>query len=309
VTRFHLSTGKRALRILAALTATLALTLSAPASLKAGQVLLDQLFTAQEWQAKGNMEAARRAVEAALKASPGDVFARIRLAQLDAVSGDTKAALATLGQALQDDPGNLLALLWQGHLLLADGQSANASASYAAILKADPASAWAHLGTAACLLAQGRDKDAAGPLAKAQANAGGDALLRRVLGETFLALGLPVNARLELERSLESSPRDVRALTLAGQAYLALGLESLAMNAWRQALALEPGADGARFALLTELGRQASMAAGQGHKDEARRIWRTMLTYDPLEAAALNGLRSMAPASGALPVNPRAKAP
>lgn len=271
----------------------LALALVASVPARAAQEAMDLLFTAQEWQAKGNLDAARQSVQDALKLDPGDSFARIRLAQIDASAGDRKSALDALAKVLSSDPDNLLALTWQGHLLLAEGQSASAESAYRRVLSQDPDNGWARLGVAACLLSRGSLKEAAAPLAKAQAAAGEDADLHLALGDTFWRLGLPVNARLELERALEINPRELRALVLAGEVYQRLDLSNLAMDAWRQALAIDPSATSARFRILLTLGRQADRAAASGNRDEAVRIWRTMLTYDPLDPVALGSLRSL----------------
>ena len=254
---------------------------------------MNLLFTAQEWQAKGNLEAARRAVQEALSLEPENPFARIRLAQIDAVSGQLQAALNGLDQALRLDPSNLLALLWRGHVLLADGKLADAEASYRRVAELDPGNGWANLGTAACLLAKDQATQALPLLSKSHSLAGEDADLHLALGDTFSRLGLPANARMELERSLEINPRGLRALVLAGEVYLKIGLEGLAMNAWRQALALDPACGPARVDLVFALGRQAGRARAEGRKEEAVRTWRTMLSYDPLNSEALSALRSL----------------
>ena len=259
----------------------------------AGQDIMDSLFTSQEWQAKGNLEAAKRSVQEALSLEPDNHFARIRLAQIEATAGDLKTAQAGLGQVLQADPDNLLALTWMGHILLAQGLTEQAEASYQRAVKLDPANGWALLGTAACRLALGQDQEAAGFLAKAQSAAGEDADLHLALGESFSRLDLLTNARLELERSLELNPRGNRALDSAGEVYERLGLESLALDAWRQSLALTPEDARARFALLVILGRQASKALVGGDKVEAVRIWRTMLSYDPQNLEAMGSLRRL----------------
>ena len=130
-------------------------------------------------------------------------------------------------------------------------------------------------------------------LAKAQSLAGEDAELHLALGECFWRLNLLTNARLELERSLELNPRGNRALDLAGEVYERLGLESLALDAWRQSLALDPGDARARVDLLVILGRQASTALASGDKSKAVLLWRIMLSYDPQNPEAMGSLRSL----------------
>jgi tetratricopeptide (TPR) repeat protein len=271
----------------------LALTLVSSGPAHAEQDEMNLLFTAQEWQAKGNLEAARRAVQETLGLDPQNAFARIRLAQIDAVSGQHQKALDELSEVLRLDPNNLLALLWRGHILLAEGKFADAEASYRRVSELDTQNGWGHLGVAVCLLAGNNASQAVVPLSKAQSCAGEDADLHLALGDTFSRMGLPANARMELERSLEINPRGLRALVLAGEVYLKMGFTGLAMNAWRQALALDPACDPARIDLLFELGRQAGRDMAQGRKEEAVRGWRTMLSYDPRNPEALNALKSL----------------
>lgn len=259
----------------------------------AAESAMDYLFTAQEWQAKGNLEAARRSLQDAQRVQPDDVFTRIRLAQIDAADGDLKGAQSGLEQVLAGSPKNLLALNWLGHVMLAQGLPASADAAYGRVLAVEQSNGWALLGMAACRLAQGDDAGAALFLPKAQAAASQDAELHLALGETFSRLHLPVNARLELERSLEINPRGVRALTLAGEVYERLGLSSLALSAWRQALELDPAAASARFALVAVLGRQGDRALAEGRKDEAVRTWRSALSYDPTNQQVQARLRAL----------------
>ncbi|WP_243358195.1 tetratricopeptide repeat protein [Fundidesulfovibrio terrae] len=266
---------------------------AAPCAQEDAQMVMDQLFLSQEWQAKNNLEAARRAVQDALKLDPSDAFARIRLAQIDAASGNVRAALDGLSQVLASDSGNLLALTWRGHLQLWQGDPAAAQGDYARVLSLDPANGWACLGTAATFLARDRRREAAAYLARAQASAGDDADLHLALGDTFSRLGLTANARMELERSLELNPRGTRALVAVGEVYRRIGQEGLAQDAWRQALALDPLDARARFALLTTLSRQAERAMSRGNTVEAVRLWRTMLGYDPLNQTALERLRAL----------------
>jgi len=228
------------------------------------QPILDDLFTAQEWQARGNLEAARLSLEKALKDQPGNVFVSIRLAQVDALSGDLDRSLARLTSVLAQEPENLLALRWKGHVLLAQGQAAQAYAAYSQILKLDPGNGWAWLGVAASLLDQtapNADRDAAAALEKAQAHAGEDADLRLALGDAFARLHLLVNARFELERALDLNPRDTHALVLAGEVYLRLGLRDLALESWRQALVLDPAMGRAKANLLL-IERQGALPPG-----------------------------------------------
>jgi len=92
---------------------------------------------------------------------------------------------------------------------------------------------------------------------------------------------------------MELTPRGTRTLVSAGEVYQRMGQESLAMDAWRQALALEPANARARFDLMTALGRQADRAMAAGDGNGAVRMWRTMLSYDPLDQTALDRLRSL----------------
>ena len=272
--------------------------------------ILDTLFTAQEWQAKGDLETASEAVRGAIDQAPDNTFARIRLAQLDAALGNPIAALANLNTLLAREPDNQLALLWKGHILLGQrppGDPAQARLCYARLAALDPASAWAMAGLALCLLDEAQDQQALPLLEKAQALAGDDGPLHHLLGNTYAALGLGVNARLELERALELNPRHLAALASLGEVYLRLGQDGLALDAWRQALAMDASDQHARQRLIAALTVQARQAAASGNATEAARLWRTILGYDPGNAEALWWLRQGAalhPPGGQRPPGP-----
>lgn len=257
--------------------------------------LLDTLFTAQEWQAKGNLAEARETVQSALAQDPGNSFARIRLAELDAALGNTAQAIHGLDALLAQEPDNLLALLWKGYILLGPkppGDAALARPCFERAAALDPANAWAMAGQALCLLDDGKDQEAAPFLEKAQTLAGEDAPLHHVLGDTYAALGLLVNARLEFEQTLEINPRDLPALASLGEVYLRLGLAGLAENSWRQALVIDPADGPARARLVAFLSVQARQAADSGNADDAARLWRTILGYDVANPEALWYLRN-----------------
>lgn len=274
----------------------LALLTLLPSAARAAEDMLVPLFDAQEWQARGNLEAARRSVREAMALAPGDAFPAIRMAQLDAVAGDHQKAAAGLAEVLIQEPDNLLARNWLGLALLAQGRPVEARAAFREVLTRDPANGWAHLGAGAGLLALGRNKEAAPFLAKAQeiARAQEDPQLHIALGQTFLGLGLFANARMELESALELSPRAVAGLELAGRAYMGLGQEHLALNSLRQVLALDPANPKARAALTQAQNRQAAKLFQAGRRDEAAQAWRAALDYTPRDPEALDRLRELA---------------
>lgn len=258
------------------------------------QELLDALFLAQEWQASQNFEAQRRALEDALTLAPGAPFIGLKLAQWEARAGNLLQALSGLDAVLAGDPANLAAHNWRGHVLLGLDRLPEAQESYRRALELDASNAWALTGLACCLIGQNKEREAAQALSAAQAAAGDDASVHMALGEVFASLGLPVNARLELERCLELSARNPRALAVAGEVYLRLGLESLALDSWRQALALNPQDAFARTALTVALGRKAEKALAQGRMIDALNLWRSLLGYDPHNPQALERLRQLA---------------
>ncbi len=255
----------------------------------------DQVFQAREWLAKGNADAARDDLRRAVAQAPQDVFIRIQLARLEALTGNLDAARDILERILAaESPDNLLALAWLGHVRLGLGDPKGALAAYQRLERLAPDNAFALIGQGASLAALGEPERAAPLLAKAQTLAGEDDLAHMALGELFLRMRLPLNARLELERALELNPRGVPALILAGEAYLRLGLDSLALNAWRQALSLDPASARARFDLLTVLATHAQQAEQAGNAQEATLVWRTMLGYDPTNPLAQERLRAPA---------------
>ncbi len=95
--------------------------------------------------------------------------------------------------------------------------------------------------------------------------------LHFLLGVAYLGLGMPENARLELEMTLELRPTDVQALTLLGTLLSRDGQRDLAVAAWRQALAVDPGNAQARFSLSRTLADEALAARIAGREAEAAR--------------------------------------
>ena len=91
---------------------------------------------------------------------------------------------------------------------------------------------------------------------------------------------------------MELNPRQVRVLIDTGEVYQRLGLTGLALDAWRQALSLNPKDLGALSHLLAVLAWRADQALSQGKIDQAIQDWQAMLKYDPGNGQALLHLRA-----------------
>ncbi len=260
-----------------------------------GASLEDELFFAADAYYKGMDDRAERAFADVLKKDPGNDYALSRLGVVLAERGDLAGAAKRFEEALAVSPDNLFALKWLGILALRRGDGGEAYRRFQAMLDIDPgnaqATAWRGIG----LLLEGNPAEAVNQFAAASAADDADPGLHFLLGVAYLGLGMPENARLELEMTLELRPTDVQALTLLGTLLSRDGQRDLAVAAWRQALAVDPGNAQARFSLSRTLADEALAARIAGREAEAVRLWMLALEADPTNAEALAALRAPEP--------------
>ncbi len=107
------------------------------------------------------------------------------------------------------------------------------------------------------------------------------------LGVALLAAGRAQDARLHFQQAAALNPGAAAPLYNLGDAHLALGQLDLAAQAYARAYELAPW-------MLDARARWAGIAAIQGRKDEARRIWSDLLTLQPGQALANQGLGMLA---------------
>ena len=218
---------------------------------------------------RGDLEGAQALGEAALLDRPGDLPARIALANLRAMRGDHEGA-----EALCDvDVPELLRL--RGWLLQSKGRFAEAAIYYERIVAADPADweIWNNLGNARhsagdlagaidalgrarqlrpglapiqlnlgmSLAAAGRLEEALGPYAEAARLEPDDSALQLELGKLLRHPGRPAEALAPLRRAAALAPGEAEAEIELGRAHAGLAELDSAEAAYRRALALAPG--------------------------------------------------------------------
>ncbi|QLA17398.1 tetratricopeptide repeat protein [Desulfolutivibrio sulfoxidireducens] len=262
-----------------------------------GASLEDELFFAADAYYQGLDDRAEQGFLDVLKKDPDNEYALGRLGVVLAERGDLDGAAGRFAHVLAVSPDNLFALKWMGILALRRGDRDEAYRYFQAMLEADPenaqASAWLGIG----LLLSGDAVGAVNQFAAASRADSVDPGLHFLLSVAYLGLGMPENARLELETTLELRPTDVQALTLLGTLFSRTGQRELAVAAWRQALAVEPGHAQARFCLSRSLADEALAAQVAGRGTDAARLWLLALEADPGNAEALAAVQGAAAAA------------
>jgi tetratricopeptide (TPR) repeat protein len=250
--------------------------------------LEDELFFAADAYYRGLDARAVGAFKDVLAREPDNDYALARLGVLLAEKGDLDAAAATFEKALAVAPDNLFALKWLGIVALRRGNPDEAGRRFQAMHDEDPGNAQATAWQGVALMLADDPAAAVKRFAAASAADAEDPGLHYLLALAYQALDLPENARLELETTLELRPTDVPALTRLGILFYRQGQRDLAEAAWRQAMAVAPGAVEARFCLSRSLSDAALAAQAENNPAKADRLWRLALEADPgnSEAAA-----------------------
>lgn len=261
--------------------------------------LEDSLFLGADALYKGRYDRAERGFSEALEKDPANTFAWVGLGEAHARRGQPDKAAAAFNRAKSLSPGNLPARRGLGLLALARGDYASAEAAFGEILELSPDNAGALLCLALGELLRDDTVAAVGLLDRMAETGSPDPYDHLLAGELYMALNMPVNARLSLETALEGNPRLVPALDRLGLVYLRLGKKDLGMNAWRQALAVDPMDAFAGAALSRLTADEAAALARQGRLDEAAHLWRAALACDPRNGQALSALSAPASKSAA----------
>ncbi|KKK38808.1 hypothetical protein WQ57_07480 [Mesobacillus campisalis] len=107
------------------------------------------------------------------------------------------------------------------------------------------------------------------------------------LGLVYIAEGRFNDALIESKRTVEISPRDYRSHLLTGMVYRELQMYEDANKALTEALALVP----TNTDIINEIAR---VAEDQGKIEEAEKLFKEVLTFDPLYKPASDGLDRLA---------------
>ena len=218
----------------------------------------------------GRRDEARALLKEALGMVPNLSDARARLAAFDAADGNQEAARAALDRAIEDDPESLEARLLRAQLETGARDLDRALADLEVADRAAPRDPRAAYERGAILAARGRWDDAGAELDRGlelardvRGRAPDDKAYRdalRLAGEARLRSGDFEHAQTDLEESIRLEPNSTQPRVLLGQALVGLHKDSLAIEAFSDALRRQPDDPEAlelRAASLRRVGRSA----------------------------------------------------
>ncbi|HUG79573.1 MAG TPA: tetratricopeptide repeat protein [Burkholderiales bacterium] len=167
-------------------------------------------------------DAPRAAVEAfrqAVAVSPGDVSARLSLAQALAAAGDAGAAMTEIDAALELEPESAPAHYRKGSLFEQGGDPDAALSHYRRAVALDPGYAQARLLLAYALMRRHEFAAAAEQFAEISERQPGAAIVRYRLGLAHLGAGDCARAHGPLEEARQLNPRSGEILDALARAY------------------------------------------------------------------------------------------
>lgn len=232
--------------------------------------------------AQGSLYQAERHLADVVKASPDNLEARKRLAEVRLQMNRPEAALELLSPALQGASSDARMEALLGAAQLGAGADPTAIARLEEIVARNPGDRGARLDLAALYIGRG-DANRAYELLQAMPSRKGDVrrefLLIRSLAESR---GQPA-ARAETDRLVRENPQDVELLNLAASFQLASGDAAAAAGTLGKALAVQPGHVPSLVAL-------ARARLAQGDLDAAEATYRRALSHDAGNVDARVGL-------------------
>ena len=178
----------------------------------------------------GDVDQVRGEVEAALAADPGNVAARVRLAELLDTEGETEAAAQELGRAVAQSPDDVKLRYLYGQLLGKLDRLAEAMEQFAAVVDRDPRHVESH----------------------------------RILAVAAVRSGYLEAAAAHYRAILGVEPRDASALYGAAQVAAGRGRLDEAVEGYRSLLEHDPGHAAGRHALGLALLQSGPATASEG---------------------------------------------
>ncbi len=232
---------------------------------------------------------AERLLQQALRSRPAFPEAQVVLARVLESQGNLGAAAAALETAMRLKPDDFGALYYYAGVLLQQGRTDEAQGALKRALVIDPESVDANLALGKLLLAGGRPGEAEGPLRAVLRRDPHSMDARARLFEVYDARGDLAAAVAEIEAVLRERPDWADALYNYGCVLKKLMRLADGENAFRRALAADPGHSGACRML-------GSVLLGQCRTEEALALYRAARERSPgdldLESAELFALNS-----------------
>lgn len=256
-------------------------------ALREAQLELARKTGAEAWElvglahaACGDIPAAERSLQTALRTAPDSASVRVSLAQLYLGLGRAQESRTLLRDVLAKDAGNTAAMYLLAHIEENSGNTTRALELYRSLVKSHPwdLTALYRLGT---LLVERGDPAAALPVAESlMRQFSGRAEGFRLKGMAQLQRGDFSDAITQLSKALQLR-YDAQTLYLLGLGYYRDGKPETALSQLQKALEQEPGLHQARFLLAATLMRQRRL-------EEAVREASRLITARPEDGLAHN---------------------
>jgi len=242
----------------------------------------------------GKREESLAEYRAELRVNPTHTLSYTRIAQIMEERGDPDAAIRAYRAALTIDNTAPKVRSDLAGVLFRHGRDDEAEALYRDIIRARPGYFWAHISLGALLFKKGDMEGAAASFKAALTLAPEHPRVRENLGLALLRSGQPAEARVYLRQAVDGGVENARVYYLLGTSLVALKDLPGAVDAFSQAVDLEPASAIYRASLglaLEKLGRHG----------EAVRQYRACLDLDdqnPPVANALANLLATSPDDG-----------
>jgi tetratricopeptide (TPR) repeat protein len=238
---------------------------------------------ANEYRARGNMDAAIRNYRIALETDSGSVDALINLGNALKSKGELDAAIDVYQSALDREPRNANAHNSLGTVLRAKGDVDAAILRYRYAIALDPDFSLAHNNLANALQSKGRSEEAAAHYFEALKENVRDSKILNNLGSTLRSLGRNEDAEAAFRAAMEFDPGHYRAHNNLGALLASQEKFDEAIAHYRLAIAASPDYAPAHNNLGDAL-------RAQGKLDEAAVAYAEALRADPGFARASENL-------------------
>jgi tetratricopeptide (TPR) repeat protein len=231
---------------------------------------LDLIYAlASFYSSRGDGARAEEMIQQAVEARPDDVKPLLVLSAYRGRSGDLEGALAAVDTALERDPGNLFSRLRRAELLVELGFREKDTARIAAgralvdaVLARDDSNLEALVVKAKIELAESHPDKAAANLRRVLEERPQWAQAHLLLGSSLFVSGDSVEARAELKRALEIDPNLIEVRRLLARVHANLGEHNEAIEQGRQVLAELPGDVPTRILVAQSLVRKGEFDSG-----------------------------------------------
>jgi len=241
---------------------------------------------ANEYRARGELDAAIRNYRIALETDPASVSTRINLGNALRAKGDLSAAVEMYRSALERDPRSANAHNSLGTALRALGQSDAAIRNYREAIELDPRFALAHYNLANALLSKGDYGEAVGHYLVALQHNSRDPKIYNNLGNALSKLGRRQDAENAYRAAIALAPGHYRAQNNLAVLLAADGKLDEAIDHYKLAIAASPDYAPAYNNLGDAL-------RAQGRLDEAAAAYAEALRADPDFAEASKNLEAL----------------